>query len=69
MGMAGTERAGCRSGTQLLAKLSHDVLFLFIFERQVNILTISSTSWPSGDIKAEKITADDRQKDQNTYQG
>lgn len=56
VGMAGTERAGCRSGTQLiLAKLSHDILFFFfIFEKQVNILTISSTSWPSGDIKAEK---------------
>lgn len=28
--------------------------FFFIFEKQVNILTISSTSWPSRDIKAEK---------------
>lgn len=72
VGMAGTERAGSRTGTQLvLAKLSHDIFFFFpsFFFFWENILTISSTSWPWGDIEVEKITADDRQKDQNTYQG
>lgn len=41
----------------------------FFFEKQVNILTISSTSWPLGDVEVEEITADDSQNDQNTYQG